>query len=98
MKQTTISPVAVAKIETLDQLLQHTYQMTKRLIDAMEFEQCKNLFTDLQRRIEHIYIKVNMPGVRPNDFSALMSGLKKLEVIYGYFFDRMNSTTFMEVR
>lgn len=36
--------------------------------------------------------------VRPKDFNALMGGIKKLEVLYGYFYDKLNDTTYAEVR
>lgn len=38
------------------------------------------------------------PVVGPKDFQALMSGLKKLEVVYGYFYDRTTGSTYCEVR
>ena len=101
MRSTTISPAAVAKIDTLDKLLQHSYQMSKRLVKAMELEQCKKLCAELKARIEHVYKQVGGygdGGVGPKDFNALMGGLKKLEIVYGYFFDRINTTEFMEVR
>lgn len=36
--------------------------------------------------------------VRPKDFNALMGGTKKLEILYGYFFDKLNGTEFSSVR
>jgi hypothetical protein len=45
---------------------------------------------------DHAYIK--SMTVSDKEYQKTMGRLKKFEIIYGYLFDRLASTTFMEVR
>lgn len=98
MKDVKISPQAVSKIDTLDQLLQNSYQMIHLMVLAMDKDQCLDLQTQLKVRIEYVYRRINSPGIRTKDLQIIMSGIKKLEVVYGYIFDRLNDTEMMKVR
>jgi hypothetical protein len=88
------------KVVTLDfnQLSRLSYQTAKSYIEHLEQVEAENMVKELQVHIEHLYSQMNALGVGPKEFNTYLGGVKKLEVIYGYFCDRLEGTKFAEVR
>ena len=83
---------------TFNELIKLPYQTIQRSVKDLEEETAVEYMQNLKHHLESMYIKLNSPGMSVKEFQALMSGIKKLEVIYCYLYDQINQTNFQEVR
>jgi hypothetical protein len=81
---------------TLEQVIRLPYQTSQKYIREMEDEKAEVLFKELDTHIKYMYTRINggegKATLRIKEHMALMSGVKKLEVLYGYFYDKLNNT------
>lgn len=76
--------------EQLQQHIEYTYGTTNGYVAP------KLKYAKFSPGDEH-YIAEAAP-MQPKDFQRAMGGIKKLEILYGYFFDKLNGTDFSDVR
>lgn len=93
--QKVIAKMTVEEAQVLfDELNEH---LTSFYGTANQYKEDKKKYAKFGPDDEH-YIVVKASTVTPKDFVALMGGIKKLEVLYSYFYDKINGTKFSTVR